>query len=223
MCDPETLNQILETLIEFKDEIKTMREEFQRVHEEFEQLKQLIIEGNGKHICEINTALQTISHLHARIDQLEALVNADLQQSQKFYRMFTFFVSLLDRVLALFGEIGAKQNRNPNSDLVKEIMSAMDIFSENLDGGSKMDKVLRNRYSCPLCPQNNFTSSKAVDEHLIRHHVGKMSRESFEYLLECGVPPDKIIEWCRRNGVKLKFDIGQGLNCQLKLTAFAEV
>lgn len=73
-----------------------------------------------------------ISHLHTRIDQLEALVNADLQQSQKFYRMFTFFVSLLDRVLALFGEIGAKQNRNPNSDLVKEIISAMDnIFGKS--------------------------------------------------------------------------------------------
>lgn len=86
-----------------------------------------------------------------------------------------------------------------------------------------MDKVLRNRYSCPLCPQNNFTSSKAVDEHLIRHHVGKMSRKSFEYLLECGIPPDKIIEWCRSNGIKLEFGIEQMSNHQLKLTVYMEV
>jgi predicted nucleic acid-binding Zn-ribbon protein len=72
MCNPETLNQILESIAEFKDEIKALRVEFQRVHEEFEQLKQLIIEGNGKHIREINTALQTMAALWLRMDRLES-------------------------------------------------------------------------------------------------------------------------------------------------------
>jgi len=97
-------------------------------HEVLEGLKRLGSVNDG-----VSSELKSmITHLHTRIDQLETLVNADLQQSQKFYRMFTFFVSLLDRVLALFGEIGGKQNQNYNPALVQEIMSAMDdIFGKS--------------------------------------------------------------------------------------------
>lgn len=60
------------------------------------------------------------------------------------------------------------------------------------------------RFSCPLCPQNNFSSATAVVEHLKKHHVGKLSRQSFEYLLSNGVSAEKIAEWCRKNGVEIE-------------------
>ncbi len=80
------------------------------------------------------------------------------------------------------------------------------------------------RYNCPICGQNNFASLKAVDEHVMKHHVGRLSRSSFEYLLSLGVPVEKIVRFCGENGVKLTFDAGEtlrgGCGGQLTLEAF---
>ncbi len=90
-------------------------------HEVLEGLKRI---GSGVNDGISSELKSMIQNLHTRIDHLEALVNADLSQSQKFYRMFTFFVTLLDRVLSLFAGENIENKTNPN--LVQEIMSAMD-------------------------------------------------------------------------------------------------
>ena len=51
------------------------------------------------------------------------------------------------------------------------------------------------RYSCPFCPQSNFTSLKAVDNHIKERHLGRMSDSSVEYLLRQGVPAEKILKY----------------------------
>ena len=56
--------------------------------------------------------------------------------------------------------------------------------------------------SCKLC-DNIFSSTESLIQHIRSQHVGKLSDESIEYLLSQGLSPDRIIEFCRRNKIKV--------------------
>ena len=57
------------------------------------------------------------------------------------------------------------------------------------------------KYKCPMCPKS-FTTIAALHEHMKKEHVGRLS-PSFSYLLWQGVSAEKIIEFCKRNGVEI--------------------
>jgi len=59
------------------------------------------------------------------------------------------------------------------------------------------------KYRCELCGREDFSSLDAVINHIKTQHVGKLSDGSVEYLLEQGVNPKRIVEFCRRNRVKV--------------------
>lgn len=50
------------------------------------------------------------------------------------------------------------------------------------------------KHACPLCGRT-FTTSQAALEHLKKEHVGKLSDQSVEYLMEQGVPARRIMEF----------------------------
>ncbi|MHC1624670.1 MAG: hypothetical protein ACXQS2_01530 [Methermicoccaceae archaeon] len=89
------------------------------------------------------------------------------------------------------------------------------------------------KYICPVegCGRT-FTSSKALDEHFNREHVGKLdkdgleyavsvgipawkmfrdcervTKEAFEYAVSLGVSPEELLKICRKYGTKLLFDV----------------
>ena len=58
------------------------------------------------------------------------------------------------------------------------------------------------KYTCPLCGRK-LSSNSSVIEHIKKEHVGRLSNESFEYLRELGVPEERIVRFCRENGIEL--------------------
>jgi|Deesub1362B_J571_1020462.scaffolds.fasta_scaffold00743_31 hypothetical protein len=62
------------------------------------------------------------------------------------------------------------------------------------------------KYTCPRCSRT-FTTSQAEFEHFKREHVGKMSREGFEYAISVGISPEKLLRFCRENEIELAFDL----------------
>jgi len=58
-------------------------------------------------------------------------------------------------------------------------------------------------FSCDFCGRDGFSSVDSVVKHIMNEHVGKLSDQSIEYLLSQGVKPDRIVEFCRRNRVKV--------------------
>lgn len=57
-------------------------------------------------------------------------------------------------------------------------------------------------YTCGICGRT-FSSSNAVVEHIKSQHAGKLSDSSIEWLLKQGVKPNRIVEWCKKNRVKV--------------------
>ncbi|MEM2716771.1 MAG: hypothetical protein QW455_04010 [Archaeoglobaceae archaeon] len=55
---------------------------------------------------------------------------------------------------------------------------------------------------CQLCGRK-FTSNISAFEHLKREHVGKLTEESYRYLISLGVSHEKIADFCRANGIQL--------------------
>ncbi|MEM2272389.1 MAG: hypothetical protein QXP56_06970, partial [Archaeoglobaceae archaeon] len=74
------------------------------------------------------------------------------------------------------------------------------------------------KFNCLICGKN-FTSSNSHFEHL-KQHVGKLSEESYRYLISLGVANEKIIEFCRANGIQLDARITHS-GRQLSLEGFA--
>ncbi len=68
-----------------------------------------------------------------------------------------------------------------------------------------------------------FTSSASEFEHLKREHIGRMSRESFEYAVSVGVPPEKLLKFCRENGIELLFDVEEWMRDKGQVTLEAWV
>ncbi len=48
-----------------------------------------------------------------------------------------------------------------------------------------------------------FTSNTSAFEHVKREHVGKLSEKSYRYLISLGISAEKIIEFCKTNGVQI--------------------
>ena len=71
------------------------------------------------------------------------------------------------------------------------------------------------KYACGLCPKRGFSSVDAVVEHIKSQHMGKLSDSSIEYLLKLGVKPNRIIEFCKKN--KIKVDESKVYKIALKL------
>ena len=59
------------------------------------------------------------------------------------------------------------------------------------------------KYSCSLCGRNDFTSNESVIQHIKTQHVGRLSEGSIEYLLSQGVSPEKLIQFCKENKIKV--------------------
>jgi len=59
------------------------------------------------------------------------------------------------------------------------------------------------KYRCELCGRDDFSSLDSVINHIKTQHVGKLSDSSIEYLLELGVKPSKILEFCKREKIKV--------------------
>ena len=57
--------------------------------------------------------------------------------------------------------------------------------------------------SCKLCNNDIFSNTDSLIQHIKSQHVGKLSEGSIEYLLLQGIKPDRIIEFCGRNGIKV--------------------
>ncbi len=62
------------------------------------------------------------------------------------------------------------------------------------------------KHACPVCGRT-FTSSASEFEHLKREHVGKMDRDGFDYAVSVGISPEKLLRFCRENGIELLFDV----------------
>jgi len=60
------------------------------------------------------------------------------------------------------------------------------------------------KYTCPLCGRK-LSSNSSVIEHIKKEHVGRLSKESFEYLRSLGVSAEKIIRFCEENGIRMAF------------------
>lgn len=61
-----------------------------------------------------------------------------------------------------------------------------------------MGKIL-----CFLCGRNDLSSVNSLIEHVKSQHAGKLSESSVKYLLEIGIKPNKLIEYCKENKIKL--------------------
>ena len=59
------------------------------------------------------------------------------------------------------------------------------------------------RHVCELCGRDDFSSKDSVIQHIKSQHMGKLSDSSIEYLLRQGVKPNKIIEFCKKNRIKV--------------------
>ncbi len=59
------------------------------------------------------------------------------------------------------------------------------------------------RINCPLCQRNDFASTESLINHIKSQHVGKLSESSVRYLLSQGVKPDRIIQFCKENRIKV--------------------
>jgi hypothetical protein len=70
------------------------------------------------------------------------------------------------------------------------------------------------KHVCEFCGKV-YTTSGAVLEHIKRDHLGKLSESSIEYLLELGVKPDKIVQFCKRE--KIKVDESKVFRIALKM------
>ena len=77
------------------------------------------------------------------------------------------------------------------------------------------------RYDCPLCPRSDFSSMDSLIQHIKTQHMGKLSDSSIEYLLTQGVKPDKILEFCKKN--KIKVDKSKVYRIALKLVREGEL
>jgi len=71
------------------------------------------------------------------------------------------------------------------------------------------------KHVCELCGRNDFSSNDSVIQHIKTQHMGKLSDSSIEYLLKLGVKPNKIIEFCKKN--KIKVDESKVYKIALKL------
>ena len=71
------------------------------------------------------------------------------------------------------------------------------------------------RYVCKICGRNDFSSNDSVIQHIKSQHMGKLSDSSIEYLLKQGIKPNKIIEFCKKN--KIKVDESKVYKIALKL------
>ena len=58
-------------------------------------------------------------------------------------------------------------------------------------------------HRCELCGKDGFSSSDAVVEHIKTQHCGKLSEGSIEWCLRQGITPKHLIDWCKRNEVKV--------------------
>jgi len=70
-------------------------------------------------------------------------------------------------------------------------------------------------YTCQYCGKEGFSSISAVVEHIKKQHMGRLSEQSIEHLLRQGIKPDKIIEFCKEN--KIKVDESKVYKIALKL------
>ena len=59
------------------------------------------------------------------------------------------------------------------------------------------------KYVCELCGRDDFSSNDSVIQHIKTQHMGKLSDSSIEYLLKQGIKPDRIIEFCSENKIKV--------------------
>ena len=71
------------------------------------------------------------------------------------------------------------------------------------------------KHVCELCGRNDFSSNDSVIQHIKTQHIGKLSDSSIEYLLKLGVKPNRIIEFCKKN--KIKVDESKVYKIALKL------
>ena len=71
------------------------------------------------------------------------------------------------------------------------------------------------KHVCELCGRDDFSSNDSVIQHIKSQHMGKLSDSSIEYLLKQGVKPNKIIEFCKKN--KIKVDESKVYKIALKL------
>ena len=71
------------------------------------------------------------------------------------------------------------------------------------------------KHVCELCGRNDFSSNDSVIQHIKSQHMGKLSDSSIEYLLKQGVKPNKIIEFCKKN--KIRVDESKVYKIALKL------
>lgn len=71
------------------------------------------------------------------------------------------------------------------------------------------------KHVCELCGRNDFSSNDSVIQHIKSQHMGKLSDSSIEYLLKLGVKPNRIIEFCKKN--KIKVDESKVYKIALKL------
>ena len=71
------------------------------------------------------------------------------------------------------------------------------------------------RYVCKICGRNDFSSNDSVIQHIKSQHMGKLSDSSIEYLLKQGIKPNRIIEFCKKN--KIKVDESKVYKIALKL------
>jgi len=72
------------------------------------------------------------------------------------------------------------------------------------------------RYDCPFCDRSDFSGMGSFIQHIKNQHVGKLSDSSIEYLLLNGVKPDDIINFCKKNRVRV--DESKVYRIALKLT-----
>jgi len=72
-----------------------------------------------------------------------------------------------------------------------------------------------SKHVCELCGRDDFSSNDSVIQHIKSQHMGKLSDSSIEYLLKQGVKPNKIIEFCKKN--KIKVDESKVYKIALKL------
>ena len=71
------------------------------------------------------------------------------------------------------------------------------------------------KHVCKLCGRNDFSNNDSVIQHIKTQHMGKLSDSSVEYLLKQGVKLNKIIEFCKKN--KIKVDESKAYKIALKL------
>lgn len=67
-------------------------------------------------------------------------------------------------------------------------------------------KQRKLKYFCHICNKGHQTSEDLV-EHMKRNHIGMLSKESFEYLLELGINKEKIVKFCEENKIKLPEEV----------------